>query len=123
MAAVATVLEMLEAEGPALVKELHEKAGFMRGELVRRGFDLGTSNTHIMPVMVRDERKTLVMHHMLYDRGIYLVPITYPSVKRGEERLRLNITRGHTYEEMNKVLDALTELGTMCEIIGQAKTA
>lgn len=118
VAAAATILDMLEGpEGPALVRELHEKAAYMRSELVRRGFDLGVSNTHIMPVMVRDERKTLVMHHMLYDRGIHMVPITYPGVKKGEERLRVNITRGHTYEEMNKALDALTELGTLCEIV------
>jgi len=32
----------------------------------------------------------------------------------------LNVTRGHTYEEMNKALEALTELGTMCEIVGSA---
>lgn len=118
VAAAATVLDMLEENGPALVGELHEKAAYMRGELTRRGFDLGASNTHIMPVMVRDERKALMLHHLLYERGFYLVPITYPGVKRGEERLRMNVTRGHTYEELNALLDALTELGTMAEIVG-----
>jgi glycine C-acetyltransferase len=88
----------------------------MRGELVRRGFDLGTSDTHIMPVMVRDEQKALVMHHLLYERGIHMVPITYPGVKQGEERLRVNVTRGHTRAEMNHALDVLEELGAACEI-------
>lgn len=116
VAAAATVLTMLEDEGPALVAELHENARYMRSELLRRGFDLGTSNTHIMPVMVRDERKALVMHHMLYDKGIHMVPITYPGVKQGEERLRVNVTRGHTRAEMDLALDALEELGAACEI-------
>jgi glycine C-acetyltransferase len=119
VAAAATILDMLEADGPALVRELHEKSAYMRGELTRRGFDLGSSNTHIMPVMVRDEQKALVMHHMLYDKGVYMVPITYPGVKKGEERLRVNVTRGHTYEELNTALDALTELGTICDIVGK----
>ena len=116
VAAAATILTMMEEEGPALVAELHANAAYMRGELTGRGFDLGASNTHIMPVMVRDEKKALVMHHMLFERGLHLVPITYPGVKQGEERLRLNLTRGHTRDEMNRCLDALDELGALCEI-------
>ena len=116
VAAAATILTMLEEEGPALVAELHDNAAYMRGELTRRGFDLGTSDTHIMPVMVRDEKKALVMHQMLYDQGVHMVPITYPGVKQGEERLRVNVTRGHTRDEMNHALDALDELGAACEI-------
>ncbi len=123
VAAAAEILTMLEENGPALVAELHENAAYMRGELTRRGFDLGASNTHIMPVMVRDEKKALVMHHMLYDKGIYMVPITYPGVKPGEERLRVNVTRGHTRDEMNLALDALDELGAMCEIRVQDRPA
>ena len=123
VAAAATVLTMLEEDGPALVAELHDNARYMRGELTRRGFDLGISNTHIMPVMVRDERKALVMHHMLYDRGIHMVPITYPGVKQGEERLRVNVTRGHTRDEMNHALDVLEELGAACEIRAQDRAA
>jgi glycine C-acetyltransferase len=122
VAAASTILDMLEGpEGKALVAELHEKAAFMRGELLRRGFDLGTSNTHIMPVMVRDEKKVLLMHQMLYGAGIYLVPITYPGVKKGEERLRLNVTRGHTYAELQKCLDTLTDLGTTMKIVDEEK--
>ena len=34
-----------------------------------------------------------------------MVPITYPAVKHGEERLRVNITRGHTQEDMDLALD------------------
>lgn len=117
VAAAHTVLDMLEENGPALLSELHEKTAWMRAKLTERGFDLGHSNTHIMPVLVRDEQKVLVMHHMLYERGIYLVPITYPGVNRGEERLRLNVTRGHTYEELQSCLEHLTELGEVCDIL------
>ena len=123
VAAAATILTMLEERGPELVAELQENARYMRGELVSRGFDLGLSDTHIMPVMVRDERKAMLLHHMLYDRGIYMVPITYPGVKVGEERLRVNITRGHTREEMALALDALDELGAACEIRVQDRPA
>lgn len=111
VAAAATILDMLESEGPALVAELHEKAEYMRKRLLEIGFDLGKSNTHIMPVMCRDERKALFMHIALLESGVMMVPITYPGVKQGEERLRVNITRGHTREDMDKALDLLATYG------------
>jgi 8-amino-7-oxononanoate synthase len=111
LAAASTILGILEEEGPALVQELHEKATYMRSNLTQLGFDLGTSNTHIMPVMCRDFRKTIFMHTALIENGIMMVPVVYPGVKEGEERLRLNITRGHTKEEMDRALELLDVYG------------
>jgi glycine C-acetyltransferase len=111
VAAAATILDILEAYGPALVAELHQKSEYMRSNLKGAGFDLGLSNTHIMPVMCRDERKALFMHVALFECGVNMVPITYPGVKKGEERLRLNVTRGHTQEDLDRALELLKEYG------------
>ena len=111
VAAAATILDMLEADGPALVSELHDKAEYMRKSLQQIGFDLGHSNTHIMPVMCRDERKALFMHVALLENGVMMVPITYPGVKQGEERLRVNVTRGHSREDMDRALGLLDRFG------------
>ncbi len=111
VAAAATILGMLEENGPALVTELHQKAEYFRGRLLEIGFDLGKSDTHIMPVMCKDERKALFMHVALMENGVMMVPITYPGVKKGEERLRVNITRGHTQEDMDQALELLELYG------------
>jgi glycine C-acetyltransferase len=111
VAAASTILDMLEADGPALVAELHEKSAYMRRSLTEVGFDLGESNSHIMPVMCRDERKALFTHVALFESGVMMVPITYPGVKKGEERLRLNVTRGHTREDMDKAVELLSLYG------------
>ena len=111
VAAASTILEMLETDGPAMVRELHQKAAYFRGKLTEIGFELGTSNTHIMPVMCREERKTLFMHVALFECGVMMVPLTYPSVKHGEERLRVNVTRGHTQEDMDTALELLKTYG------------
>jgi glycine C-acetyltransferase len=111
VAAAHTILDMVESEGEKLVGELHQKAAYFRGKLVEAGFDLGASNTHIMPVMCREERKTLFMHVALFECGVMMVPLTYPSVKQGEERLRVNVTRGHTQEDLDTALRLLKEYG------------
>jgi 8-amino-7-oxononanoate synthase len=111
VAAASTILDILEEEGPALVQELHEKSAYMRSNLLALGFDLGMSDTHIMPVMCRDLRKALFMHISMFEQGVMMVPITYPGVKPGEERLRLNVTRGHSREDMDRALDLLDRYG------------
>jgi glycine C-acetyltransferase len=111
VAAVSTVLTMLEESGPQWVTELSDNATYMRTCLTEAGFDLGRSDTHIMPVMCRDERKTLFMHVALLEAGIHMVPLTYPSVKMGDERLRLNVTRGHTRQDIDFAVDTLKTYG------------
>jgi 8-amino-7-oxononanoate synthase len=111
VAAAHTILDMVEEDGEKLVGELHQKSQYFRGKLVEAGFDLGASNTHIMPVMCREERKTLFMHVALLECGVLMVPLTYPSVKHGEERLRVNVTRGHTQEDLDTALRLLKEYG------------
>jgi glycine C-acetyltransferase len=111
VAAASTILEMLETDGPALVAELHEKAHYMRTRLTELGFDLGISNTHIMPVMCRDFMKTIAMHLSLIENGVMMVPIVYPGVKEGEERLRLNVTRGHSQQDIDRAIELLERFG------------
>lgn len=119
VATVSTILGMLEQEGPALVEELAEKARYMRSGLTQIGFDLGKSDTHIMPPLCRDENKVLFMHLALLENGVMMVPLVYPSVKRGDERLRLNVTRGHTREDMDKALSLLESYGRAFYVLEQ----
>jgi 8-amino-7-oxononanoate synthase len=111
VAAASTILDMIEEDGESLVDELHQKAEYFRRKLTGAGFDLGISKTHIMPIMCREERKTLFMHVALLECGVLMVPLVYPSVKQGEERLRVNVTRGHTQENLDRTLDLLKEYG------------
>jgi glycine C-acetyltransferase len=124
VAAASTILDMLEADGEALVNELHEKSAYMRKGLTDIGFDLGDSNSHIMPIMIRDETKAMFTHVALLENGVLMVPIMYPAVKEGQERLRLNVTRGHTYEDMDRVLDLLGKLADSFSLVSDpAKSA
>ncbi len=109
--AAGTILDMLEDHGEELVSELHEKSAYMRKSLLEIGFDLGMSDTHIMPVMCNEERKALFTHVAMLESGVMMVPITYPGVKLGEERLRLNVTRGHSREDMDQALELLQIYG------------
>ena len=111
VAAADAILGRLELEGPRLVAELQRKSTYLRGRLTSVGVNLGTSQAHVMPVLVRDEPSAFALHFALYERGFYLVPMTSPAVKRGQERLRLNVTNGHTYAELDALVNALAACG------------
>ena len=117
VAAASAILDMLEADGEAMVAELHEKSTYMRKGLTDIGFDLGDSNTHIMPIMIRDETKAMFTHVALLENGVLMVPIMYPAVKEGEERLRVNVTRGHTYEDIDQALELLKKFATSFSLV------
>ena len=69
------------------------------------------SETHIVPVMVRDAKKCKAMSdRLLNEYGIYIQPINYPTVAEGEERLRIAPTPLHTDAMMNNLVDALRKV-------------
>ncbi|NOC46383.1 5-aminolevulinate synthase [Ruegeria sp. HKCCD7559] len=83
--------------------------------------DLGIPHTpnpsHIIPVMVGDPVKCRFISDVLMrDYGIYIQPINYPTVPKGTERLRITPSPVHTCEDVDRLVSALGELWTQCQL-------
>lgn len=102
----------------SLMRRLEENRDFFRAGLLELGFDLGPSETHITPIFVRDEIKTLTFGAYLFHGGdVMMMPFLSPGVPPGTERLRCNVTAAHSKSEMGYALEALAQVGTMLEVI------
>jgi 5-aminolevulinate synthase len=67
--------------------------------------------THITPIIIGDElRCKQIADYLLYQLGIYLQPINYPTVPKGKACLRVTITTKHGQTEMEQLADALAEV-------------
>jgi 5-aminolevulinate synthase len=88
---------------------LFERADMLKRRLTAVGLPVLPSPSHIVPLHIGDAtRCSDVSRRLLEEFGMYATPINYPTVPRGEERLRLTPTPLHTDEMMDRLVSALT---------------
>ena len=88
-----------------------ECAARVKSALTAAGLPIMLSETHIVPVMVGDPEKCKrASDLLLYEHGIYLQPINYPTVPRGTERLRITATPYHDDVLIDQLVEALTDV-------------
>jgi len=109
VAAVSAALAILRQE-PERVARLNENARFLRDGLRSLGYDLGMSETAIVPVILRDEMTTALLARGLRDLGILVTPVMFPAVPQGSARLRLCVTAAHSTRDLEFALDAFSQL-------------
>lgn len=92
-------LQNLQSNIAYYIKSLHEA-----------GFDTGNSETAIVPIILHDETTTLETTRMLFDEGVFIMPILPPAVPPNTARLRANVTASHTKEDIDFMIDKLTKV-------------
>jgi 8-amino-7-oxononanoate synthase len=105
VAAVRETLAILRSE-PERVTRLRENADFLRAGLRDLGYDTGTSETAIIPIIFHDEAVTALFAGRLRELGILATPVMFPAVPQGAARLRLCVTAAHTRQDLEFALEA-----------------
>ena len=83
---------------------------YLKRKLVQNGFDIGHSQSAIIPVMIYNEPVLFEMHDRLRKLGVYVNIVTYPAVRRKECRLRLCVMKDLTFEQIDKAVEIMTDL-------------
>ena len=94
-----------------------DRVATVRRKLDMLGIPHLPNPSHIIPVMVGDAKKAKMISDWLMDNhGIYVQPINYPTVPRGTERLRITPSPVHTDGDINRLIDALSDIWSQCEL-------
>ncbi len=109
-AAALAALDVLERE-PEMVERLAGLATQWRDGLRQMGFDVGASQTPVVPVNVGDEYATVVFWKLLLEHGVYTNPVIFPAVPRGKAMLRTSCMATHTPEQIEQALEQFRTVG------------
>lgn len=111
-AAARAALQVIEAEQERVqrVNDIGEK---MRKRYSEIGFDIGSSVTPIIPIIIGDDLRTAVAWKYLFDNGVYVNCVVEPAVPPGRQLLRTSYMASHTDEQLDQVTEIFEQLATM----------
>ena len=115
-AAALAALHVMQTE-PERIKRLDEVATFMRKEYRSLGFDIGKSETPVIPIHIGDDIRTMTIWKELFDAGIFVNPVISPAVPEGSQLLRTSYMATHTDEQMSRVLETFAKVGKQVGLI------
>ena len=107
-AASLKVLDMLEAS-TALRDRLHDNTRYFREQMQANGFAVSEGDHPIVPVMLGDAVVAQQMSERLLQLGIYAIGFFYPVVPQGKARIRVQISAGHTRDDLDKAVAAFSQ--------------
>ena len=99
-AATIRTIDLLE-ESTALRDKVHENARCFRAEMEKLGFDLLPGEHPIVPVMLYDPKTAQEFARRMLEKGVYVVGFCYPVIPKGRDRIRTQISAGHTKEDLD----------------------
>lgn len=118
-AAVGAILEALNmlTTSTEYTDRLWENAKYFKKGMASLGYDIGHSQTPITPVMIGDEAKTMQFSKTLFDLGVYVSPIVFPTVPKGTGRVRVMVTAAHTKEQLDRAVEIFEKAGKQLNIL------
>jgi 8-amino-7-oxononanoate synthase len=116
VASVSTALDIIE-EQPQLRTQLWKNTHKMLKGYKELGYDTGTSETPIIPIIIKDSMKTYEMCKLLFENGVFVNAVVSPAVPPGRELLRTSYMATHTEEQLDKVLAAFEKVGKQLGLI------
>jgi len=116
VAAVGACLSIIEKE-PERVRRLQEIGHKMVAGFKSLGFNVGTAETPIVPLLIGDLEKTLLFWRALFDGGVFTNPVLSPAVPPDSTLIRTSYMAIHTDDELDQILEVSGKAGKALGII------
>lgn len=95
---------------PAIREKLWWNIRYLKKNLLDLGFNIGSTQSAIFPIIIGDDIKVREAARILLERGVYVNPILYPAVPRRVTRLRISLIATHEKEHLDKLLNELEDV-------------
>lgn len=115
-AAALAALHVMQEE-PERIQRINEIGDKMRHEYQRLGFNIGPSVSPIIPILIGDDLRTILVWKELFDNGVFVNPVLTPAVPDGQQLLRTSYMATHTDDQLERVLDIFEKVGKKAALI------
>ena len=116
VAAVSRAIDIMLTE-PERLAHLWDLTRHAHAEFKARGFDIGHTQSPIIPLFVRDLNKCLTAVKMALDAGVFITPVIPPAVPEDSVIVRFALMATHSFEQLDEGIDKLTKIFRKLEII------
>lgn len=115
VASVIAALDIIQSE-PERIEQLWANTRYAKQLLLEEGFELGPTESPIIPVYVRDNHKTFILTKMLQEDGIFVNPVVSPAVPSDASLIRFSLMATHTFSQIEEAVEKLTKVAAQLEI-------
>ena len=116
VAAVSRAIDIMLTE-PERLEHLWALTRHAHAAFKERGFDIGHTQSPIIPLFVRDLKKCLTAVKMALDEGVFITPVIPPAVPEDSVIVRFALMATHSFEQLDEAIDKLTKVFRKLEII------
>jgi glycine C-acetyltransferase len=109
-------LDVLESDN-GLIERLWDNTRFFRAGLQELGFNTGSSESPITPVIVGEGARAMALSDRLFEKGVFAQGIGFPTVPQGKARVRTIVTATHSREDLQFALDVFSAAGSELGVI------
>ncbi len=115
-AACLAAVDLLE-ESKELVDRLWQNTDYFKSEMQRLGFDTGTTQTPIVPIIIGEVAKAKLFSARLFEEGVFAMALGFPTVPQGTARIRVMNTAAHTQDDLDLGLSIFARVGRELGVI------
>jgi 8-amino-7-oxononanoate synthase len=108
VASTLAALDIIESE-PDHIERLWANTRYAKELLLINGFDLGKTESPILPVYVRDNEKTFMITKLLQEDGVFVNPVVSPGVAPQDSLIRFSLMATHTFSQIEEAVDKLSK--------------
>lgn len=114
-ASALAALEVMKSE-PERIEKLWQNTHYTLEQFREAGFDVGPTESPIIPIYVRDNEKTFLMAKMLMDEGVFVNPVVSPAVSSESSMIRFSLMATHSFEQIDYAVEKLKKVAYKLKI-------